>query len=81
MVNGVSLTSADHRDAVRAVKESNGSLHMVVKRRKCANTIQMGITSVINGLEPRYEEQEFSLMVKGKEGKYSGCGLMMGVVL
>lgn len=28
-VNGISLTNADHRDAVRAVKESKGLLNIV----------------------------------------------------
>ena len=65
----MNLSCADHRDAVRAVKESQGMLRMVVKRRKHASTIQIGITSVINGLEPRVEEQEFSLMVK-KDGMF-----------
>ena len=76
MVNNVNLSCADHRVAVRAVKECQGVLRMVVKRRKHASTIQMGIASVINGLEPRMEEQEFSLMVKGKEGLSGGCGLL-----
>ncbi|CAI8046659.1 Disks large homolog 2 [Geodia barretti] len=73
-VNGQSMANADHREAVRAVKESKGNLTVSVRRRRHAQPLLMGIVSTVNSVphvDPtvvaKPEEYNFSLLVNSKD--------------
>ena len=108
-VNGVNLSNADHREAVRAVKETKRNLSIVsvhvymhlsiliciphphtltpsqvLRRRKSAYPIQMGIVNAINSVPSvpppqvgvaNSETLEYSLYITNKESMftYQGC--------
>jgi chromosome segregation ATPase len=73
-VNGQSMANADHREAVRAVKESKGNLTVSVRRRHHAHPLLVGIVSTVNSVphvDPtvvaKPEEYNFSLLVNSKD--------------
>lgn len=74
-VNGQSMANADHREAVRAVKESKGALTVAVRRRRHANPLLVGIVSAVNSVPhvdsttstAKPEEHNFSLLVTSKD--------------
>lgn len=69
-INGVDLLNADHSKAVHAVKESKGLLDIVLRRRKRAHAIQVGVAGAILTLgesEKRKKPHEFSFLLQ-KEG-------------
>ncbi|XP_064390775.1 tight junction protein ZO-1-like [Halichondria panicea] len=75
-VNGINLDNADHREAVRAVKETKRTLSIIFRQRKSAYPIVMGIvqsvTSVPHPPPPQVavantETLEYSLYVTSKE--------------
>jgi hypothetical protein len=68
------MANADHREAVRAVKESKGNLTVSVRRRRHAQPLLMGIVSTVNSVphvDPtvvaKPEEYNFSLLVNSKD--------------
>jgi hypothetical protein len=69
-VNGQSMTNADHREAVRAVKESRGAIAVSLRRRHHANPLVVGIVGAVNSvphMDPtaaaKPEQHNFSLCV------------------
>jgi hypothetical protein len=69
-INGCNLTNADHSHAVAAVKESKGVVDIVLKRRKNAHALQVGLAGTINRLgevKKIKEPKEFALMLQ-KDG-------------
>ncbi|XP_064405216.1 disks large homolog 5-like isoform X2 [Halichondria panicea] len=75
-VNGINLDNADHREAVRAVKETKRTLSIIFRRRKSAYPIVMGIVQSVNSVPhppppqvavANTETLEYSLYVTSKE--------------
>jgi chromosome segregation ATPase len=75
-VNGINLSNVEHREAKKAVKDCNGTVTMLIRRRTCP---QSGVESVLHavGKSPKPQQQvsmdtqlenhEFSIMV-GRDG-------------